>query len=66
LLVPKGLATVNVPEYEKSEPIPGFTVIIKKTRAVNLEDFLAESGYQVEVVEVQSISEAYQIMAEAK
>lgn len=65
-LVPQGLATVNIPEYEKSEPIPGFTVIIQKTRAVNLEDFLGERGYQVEVIEVQSIAEAYKIMVEAE
>jgi predicted ATP-dependent protease len=61
-LVPQGLTTINVPEYEKSEPIPGFTVIIERTRSLNLEDFLTERGYQIEVVEIQYVTEAYQMM----
>ena len=58
-LVPSGqsIVTVQVPvEYQIA---PGFSIVIYKYKQVSLQNYLAEKGYNITVIEVRNIWEAY-------
>lgn len=59
-LVPKGQKVISIFKPEKKEPIPGVTIVTYKTEDVDLNEYLKQLGYKVEVVEVENVSEAYQ------
>jgi uncharacterized protein len=58
-LVPKGQKVISILKPEKKEPIPGVTIITYKVEKVDLSEYLKQLGYKTEVIEVESIFEAY-------
>lgn len=58
-LVPEDQGTVITWEPIKREIVPGLVLIEYKTRLVNLEDYLRERGYDIDVMEIRTVSEAY-------
>lgn len=60
-LVPIGQSKVVVYVPEKRHPFPGVTIITYRQQEINLQQYLSEKGYKVEVLEVKTISEAYRI-----
>jgi uncharacterized protein len=60
-LVPKGQKTVSILKPEEREPIPGVTIVTYKIENIDLNNYLSQLGYKTEVVEVESITEAYKL-----
>ncbi len=60
-LVPKGQKTVSILKPEKKEPIPGVTIVTYKIENIDLDSYLKQLGYKTEVIEVESITEAYKL-----
>lgn len=61
--VPKGQANIVVYVPKESHPLPGWTVITYEQKLVNLQTYLKERGYSVNVVEVGTIEEAYSLFS---
>lgn len=61
-LVPSGQATVAVIETVERHPFPGWTVYESQTRLVSLEEYLHQKGYDIDVIEVGTINQAYEIL----
>jgi predicted S18 family serine protease len=61
-LVPEGQSRVQILVPKKSEPFPGFTIITYEERTINVQDYLNELGYKLQVIEVKNIFEAYKIV----
>jgi len=61
-LVPPGQSTVAVYVEEKKELAPGFLLIVTRQEMVDLQSYLQEHGYTTEVLEVQTITDAYPIL----
>ncbi|MEM4650105.1 MAG: S16 family serine protease, partial [Candidatus Bathyarchaeia archaeon] len=62
-LVPKGQKIVSILMPEKKEPIPGVTIVTYKIENIDLSEYLKQLGYKTEVVEVEYITEAYQLFS---
>ncbi|MEM2842331.1 MAG: S16 family serine protease [Candidatus Bathyarchaeia archaeon] len=58
-LVPKGQKIISILKPEKKEPIPGVTIVTYKVEEIDLNEYLKEFGFKTEVIEVESIFEAY-------
>ncbi|RLF15849.1 MAG: hypothetical protein DRJ97_02750 [Thermoprotei archaeon] len=58
-LVPKGQRVAPVLVRIREEPIPGFIIERYVLRYVDVEGYLHRLGYDVEVLEVNNVSEAY-------
>ena len=58
-LVPYGQGDVNIWTRKETEVFPGFSFYTYEQQSVRLEEYLAERGYFVEVVEVETVEEAY-------
>ncbi|MEM3737393.1 MAG: S16 family serine protease [Candidatus Bathyarchaeia archaeon] len=61
-LVPRGQKIVTISVQERREIAPNFTLIITRQEAVDLQEYLQQSGYFVEVIEVDTIMDAYSIL----
>lgn len=60
-IVPKGEANTVINKPEEQHPFPGLTVIVYRQYTVNLEQYLKQQGYNVQVLEVKTIQEAYKL-----
>lgn len=58
-IVPKGQSLVTKMVARESQPIPGLTLVRYEQVQVKLSDFLKQEGYNIRVVEVVGILEAY-------
>ncbi|MEM3061273.1 MAG: S16 family serine protease [Candidatus Bathyarchaeia archaeon] len=61
-LVPEGQSRVQIFVPKESELFPGFVIITYEERTVNVQNYLNEQGYDVEVIEVKNVLEVYRIM----
>jgi len=60
-LVPRGQGTVTGYREVKTEPVPGFTIITYESYQIDLKEYLTDKGYNIEVVEVYHIIQAYKL-----
>ena len=58
-LVPEGQGTLIIREKKESHPFPGMTIITYEPKEVDLQEYLHENGYEMKVLEVQTVEEAY-------
>ena len=58
-LVPEGQGTIIIREKKESHPFPGMTIITYEPKQVELQDYLVENGYEISVVEVTNVVDAY-------
>jgi predicted S18 family serine protease len=58
-IVPKGQSTVVVYKPATYKTYGGRTITVYEKETMELEDYLKENGYSVEVLEVENIEEAY-------
>ena len=58
-LLPKGQSLVTVYKFEERTPFPGFAIVTSKPEQIGLEDYLNENGYNVKILEVENITQAY-------
>jgi len=63
-LIPKGQGTVVINVRKETHPIPGMTVWTYEQKTVQLSDYIAEYGYNMTIIEVGSLEEAYQYFVE--
>jgi predicted S18 family serine protease len=60
-IVPKGQSVVAQTVARETQPIPGLTLVRYEQIQVKLSDLLKQEGFNIKVVEVMSILEAYNI-----
>ena len=60
-VVPEGEATTVVYMPEEQHPVPGLTVIVYRRYTVNLEEYLKQQGYHIQVLQVKTIQDACKI-----
>ena len=58
-LVPEGQGTLIIREKKESHPFPGMTIITYEPKEVDLQKYLHENGYEMKVLEVQTVEDAY-------
>jgi len=58
-IVPKGQSKIVVYVPKVSHPLPGWTRITYEQKVVDLQSYLYEAGYSLNVVEVETIEQAY-------
>lgn len=58
-LIPRGQRIISVLKPEKKEIAPGVTIVFYRIEKVDVEEYLRELGYEVKVIEVGNITEAY-------
>ena len=58
-LVPSGQGTIVINVRKESHPFPGMTVVTYEPVSVALEDYIAEHGYNITVIEVENLEQAY-------
>jgi len=58
-LVPSGQGTIVINVRKESHPIPGMTVVTYEPVSVTLKDYIAEHGYDITVIEVENLEQAY-------
>lgn len=63
-LVPEAQSTVTIYEFEEQTPLPGFKVITSKPKQVSLENYLKDAGYDIDIIEIDNISNAYKFFTE--
>lgn len=63
-LVPEAQSSVTIYEFEEQTPFPGFKVITSKPKQVILENYLKDAGYDIEIIEIDNISNAYKFFTE--
>lgn len=63
-LVPKGQSNLTVIVPKEESPFPGVTIVTYEETQVNLQQLLAQQGYDVDVVEVKTIIDAYNRLVE--
>ncbi len=56
-LVPKGQGIITIYRYEERTPFPGFTIMTPKPERIRLDDYLEKNGYELEIIEVESITQ---------
>lgn len=61
-IIPKGQSKVVVYEKVEKTIFPGFTVVVIEPREVDLNEYLRENGYQLEVYEASNLQEAIEII----
>lgn len=62
LIIPKGQSTVVVYEKVEKTIFPGFTVVVIEPREVDLNKYLEENGYKLNVYEASTLEEAIEII----
>lgn len=60
-VVPEGEATTVIYQPEERQPVPGLTIIVYKRYTVNLEEYLNQLGYNVQVLQVKTIQDACEL-----
>jgi predicted S18 family serine protease len=63
-LVPEGQANLTIIAPKEESPFPGVTIVTYEETQINLQQFLAQQGYAVNVVEVKTIMDAYNRLVE--
>jgi uncharacterized protein len=63
-LVPKGQGKFVDYRPVRRQPLPGFTIITYEPYEVDLQEFLAKSGYGARVAEVADVAQAYGMFAQ--
>lgn len=63
-IVPEGQSTIVVYKPTSYKTFHGRTITIYEKEMMELEDYLREKGYSVEVLEVENIEEAYALFTE--
>lgn len=61
-LVPEGQSKVQILVPKKRELFPGFMIVTYEERIVDVQDYLNELGYSIQVMEVKNIFECYRIV----
>jgi predicted S18 family serine protease len=59
-LVPYEQSVTLTYETEETHPAPGVTIITTKPKMINIEDYVREQGYQLEILEITNITEVYE------
>lgn len=60
-VVPEGEANIVISKPEENHPFPGLTIIVYKQYTINLEQYLTQQGYNVQVLQIKTIQEAYKL-----
>lgn len=60
-VIPKGQGTVMVYEPKVRQIFPGTTITVYERKVIDLEEYLSENGYSVDVVEVETMEDVLQI-----
>ena len=58
-LVPFEQSVTVVYKTEETHPAPGLTIITTKPELIDIEDYIRDEGYDLEIIEVNNISEVY-------
>ncbi len=65
-LVPLGQSVALTYKTEESHPAPGLTIVTTKPELINIQEYLREQGFALEVVEVGDVTRAYELTASGK
>ncbi|MBS7630904.1 hypothetical protein KEJ47_04930 [Candidatus Bathyarchaeota archaeon] len=60
-VIPKGQGTVMVYEPKVRQISPGTTITVYERKVIDLEEYLSENGYSVDIVEVETMEDVLQI-----
>jgi len=60
LLVPYEQSVALIYKTEETHPAPGVTIITTKPEWINIEDYIREQGYELEILEIMNIKDAYE------
>lgn len=61
-LVPEGQSVITVYREKVRKITPGFAIIVREPYQIKLQDYLSSKGYNVRVIEVKDILQAYNLM----
>ncbi len=61
-LVPPEQSVAVVYKTEESQPAPGLTIITTKPELINIEDYIRDEGFELNIIEVNNIVEIYDLV----
>jgi uncharacterized protein len=61
-VVPEGQSVAVTYQTQESHPAPGLTIITTKPESINVQEYLSKEGYNLRVLEVGNITNAYNLI----
>jgi len=65
-LVPVGQSVALTYKIEESHPAPGLTIITTKPESINVQDYLRQQGFNLDVREMDNVMQAYDLFVPSR